>query len=103
LQPLWAGQPPETKRVLVLYSQEKAHPAHELTDQGIRSGFLSNTLFDVQLYNEYLDGTRFGSPANAQAFADYLAHKYINIKIDTIITVYPPAMDLLLGEAIDRR
>ena len=55
LQPLWAGQPKETKRVLVLYSEDKAHPAHELTDQGIRSAFRSNTLFDVQLYNEYLD------------------------------------------------
>jgi PAS domain S-box-containing protein len=101
LQPVWAGQPPETKQVLVLYSKEKAHPAHELTDQGIHSGFLSNTLIDVQLYNEYLDVTRFSSPANAQAFADYLAHKYINIKIDTIITVYPPAAEFLLREAIE--
>jgi hypothetical protein len=29
----------ETKRVLILYSQEKGHPAHDLTDQGIRAGF----------------------------------------------------------------
>jgi len=101
LQTLWAGQPLETKRVLVLYSEDKAHPAHELTGQGIRSGFLSNTLFDVQLYHEYLDVTRFGSPANAQTFADYLAHKYAGIKIDPIIAVYPPAVDLLLGEAIE--
>ena len=37
MQTLFAGQPKETKRVLVLYSEDKAHPAHELTDQGIRS------------------------------------------------------------------
>jgi len=101
LQPLWAGQPLETKRVLVLYSEDKAHPAHELTEQGIRSAFRSNTLFDVQLYNEYLDVSRFGSPANAQAFADYLLRKYAGIKIDTIITVYPAAADFILREAIE--
>ena len=101
LQPLWAGQPPETKRVLVLYSEDKAHPAHELTDRGIRSAFLSNTLFDVQLYNEYLDVSRFSGPANAHAFADYLRRKYSGIKIDTVITVYPAAVDFLLREAIE--
>ena len=40
-------------------------------------------------------------PANAQAFADYLARKYAGIKIDTIITVYPAAVEFILGEAID--
>jgi PAS domain S-box-containing protein len=101
LQPLWAGQPLETKQVLVLYSEDKAHPAHELTEQGIRSAFRSNTLFDVQLYNEYLDVTRFSGPANTHACADYLRRKYANIKIDTIITVYPAAVDFLLREAIE--
>jgi PAS domain S-box-containing protein len=101
MQTLFAGQPKETKRVLVLYSEDKAHPAHELTDQGIRSAFRSNTLFDVQLYEEYLDVTRFRGPANAQAFADFLRCKYTGIKIDTIITVYPAAADFLLREAFD--
>jgi PAS domain-containing protein len=101
LQPLWAGQPLETKRVLVLYSEDKAHPAHELTEQGIRSAFRSNTQFDLQQYNEYLDVSRFSGPANAHAFADYLRRKYVNVKIDTIITVYPAAMDFLLSEALE--
>ncbi len=83
------------------YSEDKAHPADEMTDQGIRSGFRSNTLFDVQLYNEYLDGSRFTDRANARALADYLRRKYARIKIDTIITIYPAAVDFLLSEAID--
>jgi hypothetical protein len=33
LQPLYAAEAREAKRVLVLYSEDKAHPAHELTDQ----------------------------------------------------------------------
>ncbi len=91
----------EKKNVLVLYSEDKAHPAHELTDQGIRSAFRSNTLFDVQLYNEYLDVTRFKGPAIAHAFADYLRRKYAGLEIDAIITVYPAAVDFLLREGID--
>jgi len=101
MQTLFAEQPKETKRVLALYSEDKAHPADEMTDQGIRSGFRSNTLFDVQLYNEYLDGSRFTDRANARALADYLRRKYARIKIDTIITIYPAAVDFLLSEAID--
>ena len=39
IQSLYAAEPKETKGVLVLYSEDKAHPAHELTDQGIRAAF----------------------------------------------------------------
>ena len=99
VQPLYAAESKETKAVLVLYSEDKAHPAHELTDQGIRAAFRSNKLFDVQLYTEYLDVSRFSSPAHARALADYLRRKYTGSKIDAIIAVYPAAVDLLLGEA----
>jgi PAS domain S-box-containing protein len=101
LQPLWAEQPKETKRVLILYSEDAAHPAHGLADQGILSVFHSSTQFDVRVYKEYVDVTRFSGSAKAQAFADYLARKYAGIKIDTIITVYPAAVEFLLAEAID--
>ena len=66
LQSVLAEQLKETKRVLVLHSEDKANPAHELTDVGINSAFRSNTLFDVQLYIEYLDGSRFSGPAHDQ-------------------------------------
>lgn len=101
LQPLSARQVMETSRILVLYSQDKAHPAHELTDRGIRSALRSNALFDVQLYDEYLDVSRFSGHANAHAFAEYLRRKYAGIKIDIIITVYPPAAEFLLREEIN--
>jgi len=86
------------KNVLVLYSEDKAHPAHELTDQGIRSAFRSNTLFDVQVYDEYLDASRFGGLSHARVIADYLRRKYSGMKIDAIIAIYPYAVDLLLAE-----
>jgi len=88
----------ETRRVLVLFSQEKGHPAHDLTEQGIRHGFRSNPAFDVDLYLEYLDVGRFSDPSHATAVAHFLQKKYAGSKIDAIIAVYPAAVDFLLGD-----
>lgn len=99
VQSLYAAESQETKGVLVLYSEDRTHPAHELTDRGIREGFRSNKLFDVQLYTEYMDVSRFSSPTHAHVLADYLHRKYADTKIDAIIAVYGAAVNLLLGEA----
>jgi PAS domain S-box-containing protein len=90
--------PLDRKNVLVLYGEDQAHPAQELTDQGIRSAFRSNTLFDVQLYNEYLDVSRFGGFSQARAMTDYLRRRYSGMKIHAIIAIYPHAVDFLLAE-----
>ena len=99
LQPLFGAEAREAKRGLVLYSEDKAHPAHELTDGGIRAVFRSNKLFDVQLYTEYLDLSRFSGPGHTRAVTDYLGRKYAGSKIDVIISIYPAALDMFLGEA----
>jgi len=88
----------EIKRVLILYSQEKGHPAHDQTEQGIHAAFLSNSSFNVQLYTEYLDVGRFPGPNSTSAFADYLRRKYAGLEINVIIAVYPHAVDFLLAE-----
>jgi signal transduction histidine kinase len=89
------------KRVLALYSEDTAHPAHKLTDQGIRASFQSNKLFKVQLFTEYLDVSRFGGLSHARAMAYFLRRKYAGMKFDAIITVYPAAVDFLRGAGID--
>jgi signal transduction histidine kinase len=86
------------KRVFLLYSQEKADAAHELTDQGIRAVFRSNKLFDVKLFTEYLDLARFSGASHTHAVAEYLRRKYAASKIDAIISVYPAALDFLMRE-----
>jgi signal transduction histidine kinase/ABC-type uncharacterized transport system substrate-binding protein len=95
-------QPPlaakEIRRVLVLFTLEKGHPAHDLTEQGIREGFSSNPAFDVVLYIEYLDSARFPDPSHAAMRAQYLRHKYAGMKLDAIIAVYPSAVEFLLGD-----
>jgi hypothetical protein len=94
----WEAEAGEAKRVLVLYSEDKAHPAHGLTDNGIRQAFRSNKLFDVQIYTEYLDASRFGDLAHVRTMADFLRRKYSSMQINAIITVYPYALDFLLAE-----
>jgi PAS domain S-box-containing protein len=92
-----ASSPKEVKRVVILYSEEKGHPGHDLTDQGIRAAFRSNRLFEVQVYAEYLDLSRFSGPGHAALMADYLRRKYSGTRIDTVIAVYPRAVELLLA------
>jgi PAS domain S-box-containing protein len=92
-----ASSPKEVKRVLILYSEEKGHPGHDLTDRGIREAFRSNKLFEVQVYAEYLDLSRFSGPGHAALMADYLRRKYSGTRIDTVIAVYPGAVELLLA------
>jgi signal transduction histidine kinase/ABC-type uncharacterized transport system substrate-binding protein len=101
LAPGWAQSSlttKETRRVLVLFSQEKGHPAHDLTEQGIREVFRSNPVFDVKLYIEYLDGARFSGPSHAAAVASFLRSKYAGHKIDVIVAVYPAAVEFLLED-----
>jgi PAS domain S-box-containing protein len=88
----------ESKRVLIVYSEEKGHPAHDLTDRGIRAAFRSNKLFEVQVYAEYLDVSRFSGPGHAAVMADYLRRKYSGTKVDTVIAVYPSAVEFLLAK-----
>jgi len=87
----------ETRRVMVLFTQEKGHPAHDLTEKGIRQSLSSNPVFDVGLYIEYLDSARFPDPSHAEMRAQYLRQKYAGMKLDAIIAVYPSAVEFLLG------
>jgi PAS domain S-box-containing protein len=97
-QPLFAAQMKETKRVLIVYSLDKHHPAHQLTEQGMSRTFQEDSPFDIKVYSEYLDVGRFQGAEPAGAMTDLLRRKYANVKIDVIITVYPDALDFLLSE-----
>ena len=98
VQPLYAAEPGEEKHVLILFSEDKSHPAHEMTERGIREVFRSDKLFKVQLFTEYLDVSRFGGISHARTMADYLRRKYSGKEIHAIIAVYPAAVEFLLAE-----
>jgi signal transduction histidine kinase len=90
----------ETKRVLILYGQEKGHPAHNLTEQGLHAAFQTTPSVDIQLYTEYLDVGRFPGPRHSATVSDFLRHKYSGMEIDAIIAVYPYAADFLLANRL---
>jgi PAS domain S-box-containing protein len=83
------------KHILILYSQDKWHPAHELTEKGIRTIFASNPTYDLQVSAEYLEVDYHAGHDQMMAMADFLRRKYVNTKFDAIITVYPTALDFL--------
>lgn len=47
------------KRILVIYGQDRMHPAHEPTEKGILSVVTSDPTFDIEIYPEYMDASRF--------------------------------------------
>jgi hypothetical protein len=71
-QPFAAAEAGETRRVLVLSSEDRDNPGQEMVEQGIRAGFRSKKDFETQLYTEYLDAyyTR-RSPCITSAFPSY--------------------------------
>ncbi len=68
-----------------------------MTDQGIRSVILSDPNFDIELYTEYLDLSRFQAPDYKENLVRFLADKYSAVKPDVVITVYPMALSFVLN------
>jgi CheY-like chemotaxis protein len=89
-----SASPPQKpqKRILLLYGQNREHPAHQLTDKGIRSVLTSDQTFDIELYTEYLDLSRFEGPGYKETLARFLNDKYSAAKPDLFMTVYPNAL-----------
>ncbi len=92
-----SGQAREKKQVLIVYSQDKWHPAHEITENGFLSVLNSNLDFDIQLHAEYLDLARFSSVPQKTISAEYIQKKYKDVKIDSIIAVYDTAFDFVVN------
>jgi PAS domain S-box-containing protein len=88
-QPLSAGGSEPTgvapRLVVVLYpGANDGSPGALLADEGIRQTFgLSADRIDVQ--NEFLDLSRFASPAQQQELADFLERKYAGRRVEVVI------------------
>jgi hypothetical protein len=94
---LYAAEPRQEKRVLVLLAERKDLPAQQLTVKAVRSALESSERFAVELFTEYMDLSRFTEPQYKEALARLLAVKYSGAKPDLIITVYPLALDFMVN------
>ena len=87
------------KRILVLYSLDRMLPAHEMMENGLLSIVKSDPAFDIELYPEYMDSSRFQGPEYLENLARFLCDKYSRLKPDIVITAFPNALSFFLDES----
>lgn len=88
----------EKKNILILYSEDRWHPAHHATEKGMLYVFESNTDLNISLHAENLNISEFYTSKNRKATADILRNRYAPKNIDLLITVYPDAADFIIFE-----
>jgi PAS domain S-box-containing protein len=84
----------EPKRVLILFGDDINHPAMSTINQSLRSSFARYST-RVELYPEYLD-RRLQFREYENEFLSLMHRKYDGRKLDLIIAVGRPALELLL-------
>lgn len=92
-----SGQAPEErKNVLMLYWDNKEIPGNISFDQGFLAGMRSEPRSTWEIYNEYLDSSRFPGEHQYQILYDYLRQKYADISIDVVVATPDPSLEFLL-------
>jgi len=90
-----AAPPPQSQRVLVLYSDERLLPANIVADESIRATFAVGTKNSVEFHSEFFDAARFPGEAHEQRQLDYLREKYQERRPDLLIAVSGGAVNFL--------
>lgn len=94
------GQPQSDsteKNVLVLYDEQIVMPGLETLDQSIRATLSSHTSAKVNIYNEWMDLSRFYESGYLLSLRDYYKQKYSRKKLDVVIAVLGPSLDFALA------
>lgn len=83
--------------VVVLYPESSnGSPGNALVDQGIRSTFAAGASDRVEIFNEYLDVSRFHDPAHQRLLADNLRRKFAGRKVEVVIAGLSTGLDFAL-------
>lgn len=85
----------EPKNVLVIYSYKSGQPFHDLVGRSIREIFEGQTRHTIEVFNEYLDISRFPDEHNRQELVRFMRRKYSELRPDLIITVNSPALNFM--------
>src|ERR1700752_1854954 len=85
-----------TRKVVVLYWESKDFSGNISFDQGFQAGMRSEPSGQWELFNEYLDSTRFPGEHQEELLRDYLREKYKGQKIDAVVATPDPALRFLL-------
>jgi signal transduction histidine kinase len=86
-----------TRHVVLLYGERPELPALALFQTTLVQTLTSNSADRVEIYNEAMDLSRFGSNNYQSLLRDFLQAKYEDKKIDLVIAILSPALDFLLN------
>ena len=91
-----------TRRVVLLFGERPELPALAVLQADLVRTLTSNTADRIEIYNEAMDISRFGSNNYQSLLRDFLQTKYADKKIDVAIAILSPSLDFLLshGSAI---
>ena len=85
--------------VLVVFDEDNDLPGLAVISRNLRQVFRSELKDDVDVYNESLGVSQFGSPEYYETVSEHLRLKYQHRRPDLIVAVMEPALDFLLRDA----
>jgi signal transduction histidine kinase len=86
-----------TRRVVLLFDERPELPGLALLQADLVRTLTSNSADRIEVYNETMDRSRFGSGNYQLLLRDFLRAKYLDKKIDVVIAVLAPPLDFLLN------
>jgi PAS domain S-box-containing protein len=90
------AQDPATKHVLILYWEDRDHPANVDFEREFKKALRSISSGPIEYYSEYLESNRFPGESQSLALRDYMQRKYAGREIDVIVTNASAPLDFLL-------
>jgi signal transduction histidine kinase len=86
-----------TRRVVLLFDERPELPGLTLLQADLVRTLTSNSADRIEVYNETMDQSRFGSNNYQLLLRDFLQAKYADKKIDVAIAILSPSLDFLLN------
>ncbi|HEY0304491.1 MAG TPA: ATP-binding protein, partial [Longimicrobiales bacterium] len=89
--------PAQARRVVILYDERTELPGLAALDASLAATLSADRRYEIEIYRESMDLSRFGGPAFRESLRRYLKSKYANKPIDVVITAMGPALDFILA------
>ena len=86
-----------TRRIVLLFDERPELPGLTLLQADLVRTLTANSADRVEVYNETMDHSRFGSNDYQPLLRDFLRAKYADKKIDVAIAIFGPSLDFLLN------
>jgi signal transduction histidine kinase len=86
-----------TRRIVMLFDERPELPGLTLLQTDLVRTLTSNSADRIEVYNETMDHSRFGSNDYELLLRDFLRTKYSDRKIDLAIAIFGPSLDFLLN------